>query len=89
MIHIGNQTACWAATPREPFDYAVASGFNAFEWFPDKKPNGGWDENDLDGAQRRNIRETRPRPGNAVVRPCAVAGQPVAAGIVSAICKGH
>ncbi len=57
MIYIGNQTACWAATPREPFDYAVASGFNAFEWFPDKKPNGGWDENDLDGAQRRNLRE--------------------------------
>ena len=48
MIYIGNQTACWAATPREPFDYAVASGFDAFEWFPDKKPNGGWDENNLD-----------------------------------------
>jgi phosphoglucan,water dikinase len=58
MIHIGNQTACWAATPREPFDYAVASGFDAFEWFPDKKPNGGWDESDLDGAQRFSLRET-------------------------------
>lgn len=58
MIRIGNQTACWAATPREPFDYAVASGFDAFEWFPDKKPDGGWDENDLPAAQRREIRET-------------------------------
>ena len=58
MIRIGNQTACWAATPREPFDYAVASGFDAFEWFPDKKPNGGWDENNLDGAQRQDLRET-------------------------------
>ena len=58
MIRTGNQTACWAATPREPFDYAVANGFDAFEWFPDKKPNGGWDETDLDGAQRRNLRET-------------------------------
>jgi len=58
MIRIGNQTACSAATPREPFDYAVASGFDAFEWFPDKNPNGGWDENNLDGAQRQNLCET-------------------------------
>ena len=58
MIRIGNQTACRAATPREPFDYAVASGFDAFEWFPDKKPDGGWDESDLPAAQRREIRET-------------------------------
>jgi len=27
-----------------PFEYAVESGFNAFEWFPDKKESGeGWD----------------------------------------------
>src|ERR1035441_9988355 len=58
MIHIGNQTACWAATPMTPFDYAVAKGFDAFEWFPDKKPGAGWDESDLDAAQRRNICET-------------------------------
>ena len=58
MIHIGNQTACWAATPLTPFDYAVANGFDAFEWFPDKKPGAGWDESDLDAAQRQNIRET-------------------------------
>jgi len=58
MIHIGNQTACWAATPMTPFDYAVANGFDAFEWFPDKKPGAGWDESDLDATQRRTIRET-------------------------------
>jgi phosphoglucan,water dikinase len=58
MIYIGNQTACWAATPNEPFDYAVSQGFDAFEWFPDKKPGAGWDETDLDGAARRLIRET-------------------------------
>lgn len=57
MILIGNQTACWAATPWQPFEYAVASGFNAFEWFPDKKPQGGWDDTDLGGALRRQIRE--------------------------------
>jgi len=57
MICIGNQTACWAATPREPFDYAVANGFDAFEWFPDKKPGGGWDEGDLAVNQRRIIQD--------------------------------
>ncbi len=42
----------------EPFEYALANGFDAFEFFPDKKPDGrGWDENDLDGATRRHIRE--------------------------------
>ena len=55
MICIGNQTACWAATPFEPFDYALAQGFDAFEWFPDKKPGAGWDESDLDEHARRQI----------------------------------
>jgi phosphoglucan, water dikinase len=57
MIWIGNQTACWAATPAEPFDYALAQGFEAFEWFPDKKPGAGWDESDLDDHARQHIRE--------------------------------
>jgi phosphoglucan,water dikinase len=57
MIYIGNQTACWAATPMEPFEYAIASGFDAFEWFPDKKPGAGWDESDLGETQRKGIRE--------------------------------
>lgn len=58
MIFIGNQTSCWAASPAEPFDYAIAQAFDAFEWFPDKKPGVGWDENDLSAATRGNIRET-------------------------------
>jgi phosphoglucan,water dikinase len=57
MVFIGNQTSCWAAKPTEPFDYAMAQGFNAFEWFPDKKPGIGWDENDLPSPARSNIRE--------------------------------
>ena len=57
MICIGNQTAAWAATVVEPFDYAVAQGFNAFEWFPDKKPGAGWDETDLDATARQRIRD--------------------------------
>jgi phosphoglucan,water dikinase len=57
MIRIGNQTSCWAPSPAEPFNYAVANGFDAFEWFPDKKLGVGWDDSDLDPAQRLNIRE--------------------------------
>jgi phosphoglucan,water dikinase len=60
MVHIGNQTSCWAATPTEPFDYAVAQGFDAFEWFPDKKPEAGWDEEDLTTPARKSIAEDVP-----------------------------
>jgi phosphoglucan,water dikinase len=57
-VFIGNQTS-WAATsPTEPFGYAVAQGFDAFEWFPDKKPGAGWDGHDLDAKVRNTIRET-------------------------------
>ena len=58
MIFIGNQTACWAATLNTPFEYALAQGFDAFEWFPDKKPGAGWDESDLTRDARRAIAET-------------------------------
>jgi len=55
IVFIGNQTSCWAASPTEPFDYAVAQNFDAFEWFPDKKPGAGWDESDLDSRTRQFI----------------------------------
>jgi sugar phosphate isomerase/epimerase len=57
-IHIGNQTAFSAASALEPFDYALANGFDAFEWFPDKKPSGGWDAEDLSPALREELRRT-------------------------------
>lgn len=58
-ICIGNQTAFAADTPMQPFAHALASGFDAFEWFPDKKPRGaGWEEDDLSREQRRGICET-------------------------------
>ena len=57
-IDIGNQTAFSATALRDPFDYALANGFDAFEWFPDKKPWGaGWDENSLDASARADIRQ--------------------------------
>jgi len=58
-IRIGNQTAFSALTPTQPFEYAVGNGFDAFEWFPDKKESGaGWEESDLDAETRRHIRNT-------------------------------
>ena len=62
MIRIGNQSAQSARNLWEPFDFAFANGFDAYEWFSDKKvhPNGGmsgFDETDLDGARRAGIRE--------------------------------
>ena len=56
MFRIGNQTAICAPTPMEPFEFALQSGFDAFEWFPDKNAAGaGWSETDLDQDARRSI----------------------------------
>jgi len=83
MICIGNQTACWAATPLDPFEYALTQNFNAFEWFPDKKPGAGWDESDLQDGVRQDITKGR-APRDAALRPCAVAGQLARARFLSA-----
>jgi len=67
MIRIGNQTAFSAARLTAPFEYALAQGFDAFEWFPDKKPElGGWDDTDLNEAQRRSLREAAQARGMRV-----------------------
>jgi sugar phosphate isomerase/epimerase len=60
-IRIGNQTAISCADLWEPFDFAVQHGFDAFEWFADKKEytadrSAGWDEADMDAAARAAIR---------------------------------
>lgn len=58
-IRIGNQSAFSAPSVMQPFEYAVANGFDAFEWFPDKKESGeGWDEKDMSGEMRSLIRDT-------------------------------
>ncbi|HXP63821.1 MAG TPA: PEP/pyruvate-binding domain-containing protein [Dongiaceae bacterium] len=57
MITIGNQTSFTAATPAEPFDYALSKGFDAFEWFPDKHEAAGWDPSELAGPLRAQLRE--------------------------------
>jgi sugar phosphate isomerase/epimerase len=60
-VRIGNQTSAWSSAPLEPFHFALEHGFDAFEWFADKKEDPrygtrGWDEGDMDGALRRSIR---------------------------------
>jgi sugar phosphate isomerase/epimerase len=58
-IRIGNQTAYMALPPTLPFDYAVSRNFDAFEWFPDKKPWGeGFEINDIDASMRAIIKST-------------------------------
>jgi len=58
-IRIGNQSAFSAETVTGPFEYAVANGFDAFEWFPDKKESGaGWEERDIDAETRQYIKST-------------------------------
>ena len=58
-IRIGNQTAFSAPSAELPFDFAVAHGFDAFEWFPDRNESGiGWMEADLGKDQRSFIRDT-------------------------------
>lgn len=62
-IRIGNQTAISCADPFEPFHFALQNGFDAFEWFADKKENddgtsAGWEEPDLNAQARAWIRET-------------------------------
>jgi sugar phosphate isomerase/epimerase len=56
-IRIGNQTV-HTVPPLETFRYAVNSGFDAFEWFPDRKGGLGWDVRDMDDEARLFIRET-------------------------------
>jgi sugar phosphate isomerase/epimerase len=62
-FRIGNQTSVNCADRMEPFRFALENGFDAFEWFADKKWDGpagrprGWDESDMDGGARHWIRQ--------------------------------
>lgn len=57
-LRIGNQTAHSASSMLEPFEFALANGFTAFEFFPDRGPMdaGGWDEREVDAAARQAVR---------------------------------
>ena len=56
-IRIGNQTAFSSSTIEEPFQHTVASRFDAFEWFPDKKDSGaGWMISDISKKRRHTLK---------------------------------
>ncbi len=60
-IRIGNQTAFSAVDPMDPFEFAVSQGFDAFEWFADKKVHEdatteGWDFHSMDRSQRQETK---------------------------------
>ena len=57
-LRIGNQTSFAAVRILEPFEFALAHGFAAFEFFPDRGFSGqsGWDERELDGPARDDIK---------------------------------
>lgn len=57
QIRIGNQTS-FVVVPTLPFEYAIQNGFDAFEWFPDKKSSRvGWDLDDIDSDKRAYIKK--------------------------------
>jgi len=56
-LRIGNQSAFSASPWTLPFDFALQHGFDAFEWFPDKKPDGaGFAAGDVSPSQRHELR---------------------------------
>lgn len=60
-LYIGNQTAFFTADPEEPFSFAQEHGFDAFEWFDDKKyyDNGhasGWTYADADPKRQHALK---------------------------------
>ncbi len=58
-IRIGSQTSFSAIPLTAPFEFAAENGFDAFEWFPDKKESGaGWSEADIPGDMREYIRKS-------------------------------
>lgn len=62
-IRIGNQTAVTCADRMTPFEFALQHGFDAFEWFADKKwaddgSTSGWEEDDFDPGTRAWIGKT-------------------------------
>jgi len=54
-IRIGNQTSAAAADPFAPFNFALKHGFDAFEWFADRKGDRGFDFSLLSQRRREKL----------------------------------
>lgn len=57
-IRVGNQTSRSARQMFEPFDYALACGFDAFEWFADRRDGWGFDYSQVDQRACQRLAET-------------------------------
>lgn len=56
VLRVGNQSA-FSAPLCAPFEFAVRHGFDAFEWFPDKRADGaGWGCADFGPTLRQEVR---------------------------------
>ena len=73
-IRIGNQTNCHVPA-RLPYEFAVAHGFDAFEWFSDKG-RWGWCEDDMPAAERVELRRTARQRGMLFSVHAPVAADP-------------
>jgi sugar phosphate isomerase/epimerase len=56
QIRIGNQTS-GHVSGQQPYQFALAQKFDAFEWFSDKKGITGWSEADTPATSRRELRK--------------------------------
>jgi sugar phosphate isomerase/epimerase len=83
LLRVGNQSAFSAHPLTLPFDFAVQNGFDAFEWFPDKRPDGaGWVIGDLSAAQRQNFRDRARDAGISLSVHAPVHAEPLRSGSV-------
>ena len=55
-MRIGNQTAVGASDPFDPYRFALAHGFRAFEWFADRHGDRGFDFGLVDPTARAGLR---------------------------------
>lgn len=77
-FRIGNQSAYSAVPLTAPFDFALANGFAAFEWFPDKRPDGpGWLAPDLDAPTRQALRARARDAGVALSVHAPISADPL------------
>ena len=82
-IRIGNQTSCHAPALL-PYEFAVAHGFDAFEWLSDKGP-WGWCEEDMRQAKRAELRRTAQQRGMLFSVHTPVAADPTTSSGAEAI----
>ncbi len=78
FLHVGNQSAFTAWPLTAPFHFAVVHGFDAFEWFPDKKSDGtGWAAPEFPIPEREFAFKTGRSRGMAISLHASTASTPL------------